>query len=112
MLGCVVSWVTYTIFSRPLIREIGSINAVFYSVLTGTIMLFFAALMKGDLTVKNLLNLGLTQIICLSFLGIFWIGVGLCLVLQRDRGNWCNTSRSLYRTRSFIRRHLWTGYFA
>jgi drug/metabolite transporter (DMT)-like permease len=71
ILGCVVSWVTYSIFSRPLIREIGSIYGVFYSVLTGTIMLFFAALTKGDLTVKNLLNLGLTQIIYLSFLGIF-----------------------------------------
>jgi drug/metabolite transporter (DMT)-like permease len=71
ILGCVVSWVTYSIFSRPLIREIGSIYAVFYSVLTGTIMLFFAVLTKGDLTVKNLLNLGLVQIICLSFLGIF-----------------------------------------
>ena len=71
ILGCVMSWVTYSIFSRPLIREIGAINAVFYSVLTGTIMLFFAVLTKGDLTTKNLLNLGLVQIMCLSFLGIF-----------------------------------------
>jgi drug/metabolite transporter (DMT)-like permease len=71
ILGCVISWVTYSIFSRPLIREIGAINAVFYSVLTGTIMLFFAVLIKGDLTVKNLLNLGFVQIVCLFFLGIF-----------------------------------------
>ena len=46
ILGCVVSWVTYSIFSRPLIRELGSIHAVFYSVLTGTIMLFFTVLIK------------------------------------------------------------------
>jgi drug/metabolite transporter (DMT)-like permease len=71
ILGCVISWVTYSVFSRPLIREIGSINAVFYSVLTGTIMLFFAVLINGDLTVENLLNLGIVQIICLFFLGIF-----------------------------------------
>ncbi|MFM9264498.1 DMT family transporter [Tychonema sp. BBK16] len=71
ILGCVISWVTYSVFSRPLIREIGSINAVFYSVLTGTILLFFAVLINGDLTLKNLLNLGIVQIICLFFLGIF-----------------------------------------
>lgn len=71
ILGCVISWVTYSIFSRPLIREIGSINAVFYSVLTGTIMLFFAVSIEGDLTVKNLLNLGFVQIMCLCFLGVF-----------------------------------------
>lgn len=71
ILGCVISWVTYSVFSKPLIREIGSVNAVFYSVLTGTILLFFAVLIKGDLTIKNLLNLGLIQIICLFFLGVF-----------------------------------------
>jgi drug/metabolite transporter (DMT)-like permease len=71
ILGCVISWVIYSVFSRPLIKQIGSINAVFYSVLTGTIMLLFAVLIKGDLTIKNLLNLGIVQVICLFFLGGF-----------------------------------------
>jgi drug/metabolite transporter (DMT)-like permease len=71
ILGCVISWVIYSVFSRPLIKQIGSINAVFYSVLTGTIMLFFAVLIKGDLTIENLLNLGIVQVMCLFFLGCF-----------------------------------------
>jgi drug/metabolite transporter (DMT)-like permease len=79
ILGCVISWVIYSVFSRPLIKQIGSINAVFYSVLTGTIMLLFAVLIKGDLTIKNLLNLGIVQVICLFFLGGF--GSALAYVL-------------------------------
>lgn len=71
LVGCVISWVTYSVFSKPLISEIGAISAVFYSLTTGAVMLFFAALINGDLTIKNVSNLGVSQLLSLSFLGIF-----------------------------------------
>jgi drug/metabolite transporter (DMT)-like permease len=70
LIGCVISWVTYSVSSKPLIGEIGAISAVFYSLITGTVMLFFAALINGDLTIENISNLGLSQLLSLSFLGI------------------------------------------
>ena len=71
IVGCVISWVTYSVFSKPLISAIGAISAVFYSLTTGTVMLFLATVINGDLTIQNILNLGLLQVLCLSFLGIF-----------------------------------------
>lgn len=71
LIGCVISWVTYSVCSKPLIGEIGAIRAVFYSLTTGTVMLFFTALINGDLTIDNISNLGLSQLLSLSFLGIF-----------------------------------------
>jgi drug/metabolite transporter (DMT)-like permease len=79
ILGCVASWVTYSIVSRSLIRQIGAIRAVFYSLVAGTVMLFFAALLYGDLNIQNLSNLGGTQIISLLFLGV--LGSALAYVL-------------------------------
>lgn len=68
--GCVISWVTYSVFSKKLIGEIGALTAVFLSLTSGTVMLFFAALFHGDLTMANLARLGWPQMGSLLFLGV------------------------------------------
>jgi drug/metabolite transporter (DMT)-like permease len=68
--GCVISWVTYSVFSKKLIGEIGALTSVFFSLTCGTIMLFFAALLHGDLTLANLAQLGWPQAGSLLFLGV------------------------------------------
>jgi drug/metabolite transporter (DMT)-like permease len=79
ILGCVVSWVTYSIVSKPLIRQIGALKAVFYSLVAGTVMLFFIALFYGDITIQNFSNLGFNQLASLYFLGV--LGSSLAYVL-------------------------------
>ena len=71
ILGCVMSWVIYSVFARRLVREIGPLHTVAYSVLAGTLMLFIAAIVQGDLNLPALIQLRQAQWLSLVYLGVF-----------------------------------------
>ena len=79
ILGCVASWATYSIISKPVIDSLGATSAVFYSLLVGTALLFLFALFSGDLTLVNIRNIDLTSWGSLLFLG--GLGSALAYVL-------------------------------
>jgi len=54
ILGCVASWVIYSVFSRSLSRAIGPLHTVTYSIWIGSLMLIAAALASGQLTIESL----------------------------------------------------------
>lgn len=71
ILGCVLSWVTYSIAARGLIKEIGPLRSVTYSIFVGTVLLFIGALASGQLNQSSLLSLRLSDLIHLFYLGAF-----------------------------------------
>lgn len=71
ILGCVMSWVIYSVFARRLVREIGPLHTVTYSVLAGTLMLFSAAIVQGDLSFSAVVQLRQSQWLSLIYLGVF-----------------------------------------
>jgi drug/metabolite transporter (DMT)-like permease len=70
ILGCVLSWVIYSVFSRKLVMEIGPVHTVSYSVLAGTIMLFFALVLHGDLNRGAIELITQKQALSLIYLGV------------------------------------------
>lgn len=47
ILGCVVSWVSYSLLAKPVMRSLSPVAAVCYSSVAGTVMLFFPAVFSG-----------------------------------------------------------------
>ncbi|MCF8076687.1 MAG: DMT family transporter [Desulfotignum sp.] len=47
ILGCVVSWVSYSLLAKPMMTTLSPVAAVCYSSVAGTIMLFFPAVYNG-----------------------------------------------------------------
>jgi drug/metabolite transporter (DMT)-like permease len=47
ILGCVVSWVSYSLLAKPMMTTLSPVAAVCYSSVAGTIMLFFPAVYDG-----------------------------------------------------------------
>lgn len=71
ILGCVMSWVIYSVFARRLVGEIGPLHTVTYSVLAGTLMLLIAAIVQGDLNLSAVSQLRQSQWLSLVYLGVF-----------------------------------------
>lgn len=82
ILGCVMSWVIYSVFSRELIRQIGPLKTVAYSVLAGTLMLWAAAIGTGDLNLPALMAIRPTQWFGLVYLGV--LGSALASIWYYD----------------------------
>ena len=82
ILGCVMSWVIYSVFARRLVREIGPLHTVAYSVLAGTLMLLVAAIAQGDLNLSAVSQLRQPQWLSLIYLGVF--GSALAYVWYYD----------------------------
>jgi len=47
ILGCVVSWVSYSLLGKQLMQTLSPVAAVCYASVAGTVMLFFPALFQG-----------------------------------------------------------------
>ena len=69
MFGCVVSWVTYSLVGKALMRSLKALPSVTYSVLVGAVALSVPAYAEG-LTAKIT---GFTAMdwLCLAYLGVF-----------------------------------------
>lgn len=80
--GCVVSWVIYSVFSKKIAQEIGSLNTVAWSVVFGTLMLICASAGLGQLTFTKLLSIRTPAFVSLLYLGI--IGSAVAYVWYYD----------------------------
>lgn len=72
--GCVVSWVSYSLLGKPLMKTMSALTAVCYSSLAGTLMLLVPALSNG--LTGTLTNSSLTVWGCLFYLGFFGTVLG------------------------------------
>jgi drug/metabolite transporter (DMT)-like permease len=69
ILGCVGSWVIYSIFSRSLSQAIGPLQTVTYSILAGTLLLCVMTCMLGEAKLNILVDLTPQQWGSLLYLG-------------------------------------------
>ncbi|PHM36308.1 DMT family transporter [Xenorhabdus innexi] len=82
ILGCVISWVIYSVFGRKTINEIGALYTVAYSVIAGALMLTVTALVTGDINSAALISLSMSDLISLIYLGV--VGSAIAYVLYYD----------------------------
>lgn len=70
ILGCVLSWVIYSVFSRKIVMEIGPAHTVTYSVIAGTIMLFFALAFHDGINSSVIDLITQKQVLSLIYVGV------------------------------------------
>ncbi len=70
ILGCVLSWGVYSLFSRRLNQSIGPLQTVTFSILLGTLMLWTLAAVRGEVSGAAVASLGMTQWLSLIYLGV------------------------------------------
>lgn len=70
ILGCVLSWGVYSLFSRELNQTLGPVQTVTFSILIGTVMLWILTAVRGELSWQALNDLGLAQWLSLIYLGV------------------------------------------
>ncbi|MBV6826618.1 DMT family transporter [Pseudomonas sp. PD9R] len=70
ILGCVLGWGVYSLFSKELNRDLGPVQTVTWSILLGTFMLWVTAAVRGELNMAALSSLGLQQWLSLVYLGV------------------------------------------
>jgi drug/metabolite transporter (DMT)-like permease len=70
ILGCVLGWGVYSLFSRGLNQALGPVQTVTYSILIGTLMLWTLAALRGELSWTALSGLGTPQWLSLLYLGV------------------------------------------
>ncbi|MGH8375146.1 MAG: DMT family transporter [Pseudomonas sp.] len=68
--GCVIGWGIYSLFSRELNQTLGPLQAVTYSILLGTIMLWMTCSVRGEGSVAVIAHLGAQQWLSLLYLGV------------------------------------------
>lgn len=78
ILGCVLGWGVYSLFSRELNQSLGPVQTVTYSVLIGTLMLWLLAAARGELSWAALNDLRAVQWLSLAYLGV--IGSALAYI--------------------------------
>jgi len=82
ILGCVMSWVIYSVFSKNLSSAIGPLHTVTYSILLGTVMLCSATFALGEMNTFSLSEISLPQLFSLLYLGV--LGSALAYILYYD----------------------------
>ncbi len=82
MLGCVLSWVAYSVFCRGILRDIGPLHAVTYSIWAGTILLTATAILTGQMTPESIRVLSPGEMFSLTYLGA--IGSALAYIWYYD----------------------------
>ncbi|WP_025129996.1 DMT family transporter [Pseudomonas sp. PH1b] len=82
ILGCVLGWGVYSLFSRRLNQSLGPLQTVTYSILLGTLMLCAATLARGEFDLSALARLGLAQGLSLLYLGV--LGSALAYIWYYD----------------------------
>jgi drug/metabolite transporter (DMT)-like permease len=69
MLGCVASWVTYSLVGKALMRHLRPLPSVTYSVLVGALALSVPAFAEGLGT--KIVDFAMLDWLCLAYLGVF-----------------------------------------
>lgn len=77
IVGCVISWASYSIIGRKVLTAMSPLSAVFYSALFGAIMLFLVTLKERTLGV--MIGYSIDDWLSLLFLGILGTAVGFSL---------------------------------
>ncbi|MFJ2356747.1 EamA/RhaT family transporter [Pseudomonas sp. MWU12-2115] len=70
ILGCVLGWGVYSLFSRGLNQSLGPVQTVTLSVMIGTVMLWTLAALRGEVSWVALISLGTPQWLSLIYLGV------------------------------------------
>lgn len=70
ILGCVLSWSLYSLYSRPLTQALGALPTVAYSIGLGTAMLWLATLIQGEADIAVIAALDTRQWLALGYLGV------------------------------------------
>ncbi|WP_085725815.1 DMT family transporter [Pseudomonas sp. R37(2017)] len=68
--GCVLGWGVYSLFSRELNQTLGPVQTVTYSVLLGTVMLWMSCIVRDEVSVAAIAQLGAQQWLSLLYLGV------------------------------------------
>ena len=74
ILGCVLSWSAYTLFSRSVLADMSPLTSVFYSIVVGALMLLPLALFEGMLSIVP--RISLSGWLSLLYLGILGTAIG------------------------------------
>lgn len=74
LLGCVISWVIYTLISKVVMKELSPLVTTTYACLMGSAALFFAA--WGEGVVQNLSHASALAWLSILYLGIFGSAIG------------------------------------
>lgn len=82
ILGCVLSWVIYSVFSRKMVMEMGPLHTVTYSVIAGTMMLFLALVFHDGINSRVIDLITPKQVLSLIYLGV--IGSAFAYVWYYD----------------------------
>jgi drug/metabolite transporter (DMT)-like permease len=77
LLGCVLSWVAYSLIGRTVLTTLSPLASVFYSSLIGTALLFPPAIHHG--LASNILQINTVSWFNLVYLGIFGTALGFSL---------------------------------
>lgn len=77
ILGCVGSWVAYSLVGRSVLRSLTPLSSVFFSSAIGCILLLFPALHEGLLFSSS--PFSNTNLLSLTFLGVLGTAVGFTL---------------------------------
>ena len=68
--GCVLSWSAYSVFCKSVVRQLGPLHTVTYSIYAGTVMLVAYAAASGVLDVDAVLRFSAAEVSSLLYLGI------------------------------------------
>jgi len=83
ILGCVASWATYSLLGRSVLKTLTPLAAVFYSSLTGCLLLLVPALHEGSL--RAAADYSLQDLASLVFLGLCGTAIGFTLYYRAIR---------------------------
>ena len=83
ILGCVISWVTYSLVGRSVLKALSPLTSVFYSSLIGSLLLAWPALADG--LIAKLPCIASKDWLSLAFLGVCGTAIGFSLYYQAIR---------------------------
>ena len=68
--GCVLSWSAYSVFCKSVVRQLGPLHTVTYSIYAGTLMLLLYAAATGVLDMNAVWRFSTAEIASLFYLGV------------------------------------------
>jgi drug/metabolite transporter (DMT)-like permease len=77
---CVLSWVTYSLIGKVVMKNLSPLASVSYSATVGAIALLIPSLLEG--LVQNIVNQSALDWLCISYLGVFGTVIGFVWYYQ------------------------------
>ena len=68
--GCVLSWSAYSVFCKTVVRQLGPLHTVTYSIYAGTLMLLLYAAATGVLDMDAVRRFSMAEVASLLYLGV------------------------------------------